>query len=144
MNNHGLTTCVALRDSGYPNIYWRMTYDERSMKQHRKIGWRTQSNTKPMMIDSLAQALRDDVVLFDEETIVELETFVRDADGKMHGSPFDDQVISLGIANMMRQHAFTPEYRTEKHYGLTMQALVDELDAAERVGGMRVGASSRR
>lgn len=145
VNNHGLTTCTALRDKAYPNIYWRVSLDERTMKQHRKIGWRTQSNTKPLMIDELAKALRDELVVEDERTIAELETYVRDADGKMHGSPFDDMVISLAIANQMRRHSFTPEYSVQKDDYMTMGWLVRELDDEARRSSIGlVGSHSRR
>ena len=145
VNNHGLTTCLALRDKSYPNIYWRTSLDERTMKQHRKIGWRTQSNTKPLMIDELAKALREELILEDEATVGELETFVRNSDGKMHGSPFDDMVISLAIANQMRKHAFTPEYSSQKSDYMTMDWLVREMDESDRTSKVGIlGANSRR
>jgi hypothetical protein len=145
VNNHGLTTCTAIRDKGYPNLYWRTTYDERSLKQHRKIGFRTQVNTKPMLVDELHLALREEVIVVDEETLVELETYVRDADGKTHGSPHDDQVMSLGIANLMRKHSFTPEYARPRGNYMTMGWLVDLLDAEDRAKSVgQVGGWNRR
>ena len=145
VNNHGLTTCTALRDRSYPNIYWRVSLDERTMKQHRKIGWRTQSNTKPLMIDELAKAMRDELLVEDERTLGEMQTFVRDADGKMHGSPFDDMVISLAIANQMRKHSFQPEYAAPDDDYMTMGWLVRSLDDEERRSRIGVvGANSRR
>lgn len=149
INNHGYSTSVALRDTGYPNIYYRHSYDERTNKRGRKLGWRTQANTKPLMVDGLAAGLRDGLVLEDRETIAELRTFVRDASGKMHGSPFDDQVIALGIANQMLQHAFSPEYVRPKDTSGTVQALIDEMirDAeggrVAKVGGNLVRGGTR-
>ena len=129
VNNMGIAAALALQQRGYPNLYYRTSYDERSQKQSRKLGWRTQVNTKPLMIAELAKALRLDeefddegeafmgdgeITLLDSETIAELKTFVREPDGKkMHGSPFDDQTISLAITNMMRRHAFTAEWEEE-------------------------------
>lgn len=115
VNNHGFTTTTALNNAGYPNIYYRHTMDERTKKRTRKLGWRTQANTKPLLVDELAAALRftldedgaiieePDIKLRCSETMAELRTFVRDERGKMHGSPHDDRVISLGIANQMRK-----------------------------------------
>jgi hypothetical protein len=36
-----------------------------------------------------------------KSTIAELRTFIREQNGKMHGSPHDDRVMSLAIANQM-------------------------------------------
>ena len=46
----------------------------------------------------------------DENTIAELRTFVREENGKMHGSPHDDLVMALAIANQMLKHVWLPEY----------------------------------
>jgi hypothetical protein len=140
VNNHGYATCVALRDSGYPNIYYRQAYDDRTMRPTSKIGWRTQLNTKPLAIDELHKALREgEIRLVDKETIGELVTFVRDPDGKMHGSPFDDQVIGLAIANMMRHHAMTHVVTPKKSNYMTAGWLLNEVlsqaDTPRRVMG---------
>jgi len=127
VNNHGFSTCVNLRDESYPHIYYRHSYDERTNKRGRKLGWRTQSNTKPLMIDELQKALREELVLEDPETFAELMTFVRAPDGKMHGSPHDDQVIALAIANQMRKHVFNPEYVRPQDTAGTVQSLIDGL-----------------
>lgn len=39
---------------------------------------------------------------------------MREGDGKMHGSPHDDRVIALAIANQMVKHAYSPQYRPRK------------------------------
>lgn len=159
-NSIGTVTCMALRDCDYPNLYYRTSYDERTLKEHRKLGWRTQQNTKGMMIVELAAALRpeesvnaagdDDVthgelILMDAETIAELRTYVREGDGKMHGSPFDDQTISLAIANQMRKHAWTMDDFTERSDYMTFGALMRELQEEDRTGGtFFAGAHNRR
>ncbi len=38
-------------------------------------------------------------------------TFVRDDNGSMHGSPHDDCVMSLAIANQMLKFVWFAEYR---------------------------------
>lgn len=111
-NNHGLTTLVALNLRGYGNIYRRHSYDERTPQRARKMGWMTTAKTKPMAIDELAKLLRGpdpDIILLDQETVAELKTYVRDADGKTHGSPYDDQVMSLAVAGQMLKHYSTPQ-----------------------------------
>tara|TARA_R110000765_G_scaffold368336_1_gene458465 strand:+ start:163 stop:462 length:300 start_codon:yes stop_codon:yes gene_type:complete len=63
------------------------------------------------MIDDLDMAIRnDELTLFDRHTIAELRTYVRNERGSMSGSPFDDRVMALALANEMRQYAFMPEY----------------------------------
>jgi hypothetical protein len=47
----------------------------------------------------------------DENTIAELKTFVRDDNGSTHGSPHDDCVMSLAIANQMLKFVWHAEYR---------------------------------
>jgi len=46
----------------------------------------------------------------DAKTLAEMRTFVRENNGKTHGSPHDDRVISLGIANQMLKYVRLPEY----------------------------------
>lgn len=116
VNGHGLTTCKALQRIGYRRIYYRHTLDERSKSQQRKIGWRTTKSSKPLMIDELGRAVRtDDLIVPCSHTLAEMKTYVREADGKMRGSPFDDRVISLAIAQQMRAHALAPEYEPERN-----------------------------
>jgi hypothetical protein len=65
-----------------------------------------------LAIDELNAAIRDESIsLYDGKTIGELRTFVREANGKMHGSPHDDRVMSLAITNQMLKYAWLPEYR---------------------------------
>jgi hypothetical protein len=110
-NNHGLTTLKALQRSGYRNIYRQRRLANRSPQATEILGWRTTAVSKPLAIDELAKALRDDdIILYDDKTIAELRTFVREDNGKTHGSPHDDRVMSLAIANQMLKHVWLTEY----------------------------------
>lgn len=114
-NNHGLTTVTSLRDNQYPNMYRQRNQAKRMMTQTETLGWSTNRATKPLMIDELAKAVRDDSVkLRDPLTISEMRTFVREGDGKMHGSPHDDRVMSLAIAVQMLKFCWLPTYRAGK------------------------------
>lgn len=119
-NNHGLTTITTLRRLDYPKIYRRRRLNSTKGKiQETSYGWATNVTSKPKMIDELAKALRDGpddggILLRDSETLAELKRYVRDSNGKMGGSPHDDRVISLAIANQMREFAWLPEYREER------------------------------
>lgn len=110
-NNHGLTTLKALQRVNYRNIYRQRRLAQRSPQATEILGWRTTSASKPLAIDELAKALRDEeLIIMDENTIAELRTFVREENGKMHGSPHDDLVMALAIANQMLKHVWLPEY----------------------------------
>jgi hypothetical protein len=67
------------------------------------------------MIDELGRAIREqDIFLRCAGTLGELRTYVRDEKGSMGGSPHDDRVMSLAIANQMLGYAYAPEYKEER------------------------------
>lgn len=111
-NNHGLTTIKGLQRVGYRNTYRQRKMNARNPTPSETMGWRTTAVSKPLAIDELNAALRDEaILLYDFKTIAELRSFVREANGKMHGSPHDDRVMSLAIANQMLKYVWLPEYR---------------------------------
>lgn len=110
-NNHGLTTLKALQRTKYLYIYRQHRMASKGNEKTTALGWRTTSVTKPVAIDELNKAIRDQAIAIpDSETHAELRQFVREADGKMHGSPHDDRVMALAIANQMLASVFLPEY----------------------------------
>lgn len=114
-NNHGLTTVRSLKRAGYTNQFRARTLTTKKERKTDTLGWSTNHTSKPMMIDELNRALRDGgLTVQDKPTIAELRTFVREGDGKMHGSPHDDRVMALAIANQMVKFAWLPEYRPKK------------------------------
>ena len=110
-NNHGLTTITQLRQLGYPNLFRRRSLNNESNRMSQEFGWKTTRTSKPLMIDDLAQALKNsELILYDEYTVQELRTFTRNERGSMSGSPYDDRVMALALAVQMRKYAFVPEY----------------------------------
>ena len=111
-NNHGLTAITALRNLNYPNLYREVPKADSVKKQGgTRFGWRTDKASKPLMIDELNRAIRNrDILIYDEPTMAELRTYVRDERGRMGGSPHDDRVMSLAIAVQMRAVSFMPQY----------------------------------
>jgi hypothetical protein len=101
-NNHGLVTCVELRDQQYPNIYLDVT--EGSIepdKETLNIGVFTSEKTKPLMIDKLRAFDRNkEIEINDTQTLEEMLTFVVTESGKMEaeGGAHDDCVMSLALA----------------------------------------------
>jgi len=119
-NNHGLTTLTALNKNNYINLYRQRRLNQRNPEVSETLGWRTTTLTKPLAIDELNANLRDGVLqLRCEYTIAELKTFVRDDNGSTHGSPHDDRVMSLAIANQMLKYVWLPEYspKTDAPWG---------------------------
>tara|TARA_Y100000401_G_scaffold112803_1_gene112679 strand:+ start:509 stop:1174 length:666 start_codon:yes stop_codon:yes gene_type:complete len=110
-NNHGLTTITQLRQLGYPNMFRRRSLNSQTDRMSQEFGWKTTRTSKPLMIDDLSMALRNqELIIKDQHTIAELRTYVRNERGGMSGSPHDDRVMALALANQMRKYAFIPEY----------------------------------
>ena len=110
-NNHGLTTIVQLRNLGHRNLFRKRTLNTSIAKVSMEFGWKTTRTTKPLLIDDLGMAIRnDEIIVHDRYTLAELRTYVRSSRGSMNGSPHDDRVMALALANQMRQYAFMPEY----------------------------------
>jgi hypothetical protein len=113
-NNHGHSTIKAIQRRGYPYIYRDRRLNDIAPAPSERYGWHTTRPSKALAIDELAAAFRNGLEIPDEGTRRELRTFVREGNGKLHGSPHDDRVMSLAIANQMRHHVFLDEY-TPKH-----------------------------
>lgn len=148
VNNHGLTTNKALQRVGYPRIYQRKRLDgpRKFRKTVDSIGWLTTRVSKPLMIDELAMELRNQLIIEDSETIGELLTYVRDDKGQMSGSPFDDQVISLAIANQMRQYSRVNVTKEDVNDYWSFNYHMRKVLEAEKPekGRRRIGANNRR
>jgi hypothetical protein len=113
-NNHGLTTLKAAQKYGYRNLYKQRRLAHVRPEATDILGWRTSATSKPLMIDELSAAMRDNAIeIYDRLTIAELRTFVRKENGKTAGSPHDDRVISLAICNQMLKYVWLPEYRQD-------------------------------
>lgn len=144
-NNHGQFTLGVLSNMGYPNIHMRTVTDEVTKRPSRKLGFLTHAKSKPIIIDGLAQAVRArEVAILEEETVQEMRTYVRDENGKMSGSPFDDRVISFALAAYGLQFTFQPEWQADNDDYLTFDWWVKHADA--EIGGTeyRVGKGSVR
>jgi hypothetical protein len=116
-NNHGLTTLKALQRAKYRNIFRERPHGKTTAQPTDKLGFRTTKTSKPLIIDGLGAVIREERLgLYCRGTIQELKTFVREGDGKMHGSPYDDRTMSLAIGVHMLQFAFLDEYKPKEEY----------------------------
>ena len=145
-NNHGLTTITMLRQLGYPRLFRKRSLNQATAKVSMEFGWRTTRTSKPLMIDDLGMALRNDELrLYDRHTVGELRTFTRNDRGSMSGSPYDDRVMALALANQMRKYAHAPEYVEHVDDYWTVDwfrrlAVADDLEP----GNFRIGATGVR
>jgi hypothetical protein len=119
-NNHGLVTCVELRDKQYPNLYLDVT--EGSIEPDREtlnIGVFTSEKTKPLMIDKLRAFDRTrEIEINDTQTLEEMLTFVVTESGKMEaeGGAHDDCVMSLALAAYASDGRWEPVTVTDDFY----------------------------
>ena len=98
-NNHGLTTITQLRQLGYPKLFRKRALNKSTDRVTQEFGWRTTRTSKPLLIDDLAKAMKnEELILHCEHTIAELRTYRRNERGGMSGSPFDDRVMAFAIA----------------------------------------------
>jgi len=117
-NNHGLTTLKALQRAQYRPIFFERQYGKRTQTPSDRYGFHTTRQSKPMIIDELSKLLRDaKLYMPDHDTRLELQRFVREGDGKMHGSPYDDRTMSLAIAVHMLEFAFVTEFEVDEKPG---------------------------
>ena len=106
VNNHGLTTNKALIRLKYYRVYMRQRLDEQQPDDTDKLGWQTNTQTRPIMLDDLKKSIRDQsVVIHDYSTIEECFTFVVNDKGKPEatGDCNDDSVMALAVAVQMHQ-----------------------------------------
>lgn len=105
INNHGLAVVQRLRDLFYTNLYRREKgIDERFEEATSKLGWKTDMRTKPLMIDHLAEAIRERLVVdYDIAFVEEAMTYVVDDNGRTNAEEgnFDDTIMAKAIALQM-------------------------------------------
>ena len=105
-NPPGDATGRVLRDRKYPTLYRMTTKGKRRDTITEHIGWYTSNSTKPGAVAECNGAIRDRVIhLHDIETVKELGSFVLTDSGKMEGTPHDDRVMGLVIAEQMRRES---------------------------------------
>lgn len=119
-NNHGILTATRLgKDLAYPNFYLETSVDKLTEKETVTLGFSTNVKTKPLIIDELRAAQREDKIeINDKTTIREMMTYVVTESGSMEAEPscHDDTVIALAIANHVCQSSFTPIVVTNDYY----------------------------
>lgn len=120
-NGVGLACILPLRDGSngdapYKNLYYQQIFDERTRKTTKKFGWDTNAKTKPIIIDRLAEVIRENLITIPSaDTVRELQTYVIEENGKTNAVEgcHDDRVMALAIAVMM--YHLRPKGALPKH-----------------------------
>ena len=89
----------------YNNQYRREVYDTYRQKKLPKFGWRTDGNTRPLIIDRTIALVEENIELFrDIPTLMEMVTFIYDDNNRpdAQSGKHDDLLISDMIANEIR------------------------------------------
>lgn len=119
-NNHGILTCTRLgKDLAYPNFFTEVSVDKLTEKETITLGFSTNVKTKPLIIDQLRAAQREDKIeVNDKITLREMMTYVVNETGAMGAEAGcnDDAVMSLAIANHLCQSSFIPVEVTDDFY----------------------------
>lgn len=121
VNNHGLTTLQRLKDRRYPTLYTRERNYEKELWEQpaAMLGWKTDLRTKPLMVDYLAQAIREHSLTDHDITFArEAMTYVIDENGRTNAQEgcFDDTVIATAIALQMFQWSYTEPETADYQY----------------------------
>ena len=144
-NNHGIATLNTLRHMGYKSLYRRRQTNRLYNRVTEEFGFKTTRSTKPLIIADLDEALRkQEVMIHEPETFVELKGYVRDEAGRMGGSPFDDRVMALALAHHGRayMHLREPEDVAKDDY-MTFGWWMRLANTEDREG-LVVGSHARR
>lgn len=146
-NNHGIATIATLRRLGYRSIFRRKQINRVFNRDTEEMGFKTSRTSKALIVTNLDEALRNgDLAVLEDETITELTGFVRDDRGVMGGSPFDDRVMALALAQHGRAflHQRQKERKVADDYmtGGWWRRLLQQHDA--EAGKMVVGTHAHR
>jgi hypothetical protein len=132
-NNHGLTTLNSIKKLEYWNLYFSKNYDRVADTMTQKLGWYTTIRTKPLMIDKLAEFIREmHLGIYSDFMISEMITYIIEDNGKTNAQVgcHDDTVMSLAIMLQLllegRGEHYTPEIPIDER-DRTTRDIVDPL-----------------
>jgi hypothetical protein len=102
INNHGLTTLTKLKELAYPMIYFRPSkYDAMGGGSSDRLGWRTTTLTRPLMINDFRAAARDGSIKIRSKYLIdEMLTFIFNNNNDMVAQDgyHDDCIFSAALA----------------------------------------------
>jgi phage terminase large subunit-like protein len=104
-NSFGIS-CIDSIKKKYGKLYFSYRVDGRSDVKTKRIGWWTDTKTKPLMVGEFAKAIREDSIeINSRELLEEMGTYVLGDDGSTNAevSCHDDRVIAAMIALQVRK-----------------------------------------
>lgn len=138
-NNHGLTTLNAIKKLEYWNLFFSKSYDKIADTMTQKLGWTTSVRTKPLMIDKLAEFIREHYVgIFSDLVISEAYTYVIEDNGKTNAQTgcHDDTIMAMAIMLQLllegKGENYTPEVPIDQRKDVR-QEIVDPLFESDEV-----------
>ena len=121
---------------GYDHLYVRQAVDDYQRTAQKKYGFRTDTRTRPLIVDRLKDVVRQNPELVtDYDTLSEMLTFVKSDTGKPQAEEgrHDDLVMSLAIAHFIRpQQSYTAKAGTRRKWTTRMWDEYQEADEADR------------
>jgi hypothetical protein len=119
-NSHGILTCTRLgKDMAYPNFHTEQQLDKITDRETTKLGFTTTQKTKPLIIDQLRAAMRDEELEVNcKVTLREMLSYIVTESGAMQAEAgcYDDCVMALALANHVHTGAWTPVESTDNFY----------------------------
>jgi hypothetical protein len=109
--SHGHSVLKTLLEMNYPNLYYHLDYDAITGMAATEPGWKTSVKSKPVMVDTLAAALRaNDLAVWSENFLLEASGYVKMNEKFQAGSGgFDDEIDAVAIALQLRENTAITE-----------------------------------
>ena len=146
-NNHGLTTLSIIKRMEYWNLYFSKQFDRMNDQVTQKLGWTTNARTKPLMIDKLAEFVREMYLgIYSDMAIAEMFTYIIEDNGSTNAQVgcHDDTVIALAIALQLllegKGEFFTPEIPIDQRKNIKRE-IIDPLFESEEKDKEEIGTS---
>jgi hypothetical protein len=119
-NNMGVLTLSVLKKLSYPALYYRQTnLDKIYSETTDRIGWRTTAITKPVMIQDLGTAIREDAIkIHDKGLIDECTVFIYNSNGDMCPTSgfFDDRICAASFCIQGAKQVIDPSNLGQLNY----------------------------
>jgi hypothetical protein len=115
-NNHGASTLNTIKRNEYWNLYFSKQFDKIADKLTQKVGWTTSSRTKPIMIDKLAEFVREKWLgIYSDLIISEMFTYIIEDNGSTNAQKgcHDDCVMSAAICLQLMLEGKDDNYEPE-------------------------------
>ncbi len=137
-NNHGLTTLSTIKQEEYWNLFYTKNYDRIADTLTQKLGWTTSVRSKPLMIDKLAQFVREmHLGIYSDLIISEMYTYIIEDNGKTNAQEgcFDDTIMASAIMLQLllegKGEDYIPEIPIDERGGKQIE-VIDSLFEADK------------